>query len=57
MNLVKNLMMDTLVKVEKKASRPSSNKVKLTKGLCISCENNSHCLWRQNDKIYCQHFE
>lgn len=57
MNLVKNLMEDTLEKVGRKAIIPSSNKVALTKGLCVTCDNNAHCLWHQNDKIYCQHFE
>lgn len=57
MNLVKNLMEDTLDKVDKNAIRLSLNKVVLSTGLCITCDNNAHCLWRQNDKVYCQHFE
>ncbi len=54
---MKNLMEDTLNEVGQKAFRASSNKVTLTKGLCITCDNHAHCQWRQNDKIYCQLFE
>lgn len=50
-------MEDTLEKVDREAFIPSSNKAVLTNGLCVTCENNAQCLWRQNAKIYCQHFE
>ena len=57
MNPVKNLMEDALNTVGKNAFFSSSNKTELSSGLCITCDNNSHCIWIHNDKIYCQHFE
>ncbi len=57
MNFVKNLMKDSLKEVDKNAFRLSSNRVALTKGLCITCDRKAHCIWAQNQKIYCQHFE
>ena len=27
----------------------------LTKGLCVVCENRPHCVWVENNKIYCHH--
>lgn len=26
-------------------------------GLCLQCENLPHCVWSENDKIYCEHYE
>jgi hypothetical protein len=29
----------------------------LTDGLCVVCDNKPHCVWVENNKIYCQHYE
>lgn len=26
-------------------------------GLCVICENRNHCVWVENKKIYCEHYE
>ena len=31
--------------------------VHFTDGLCIICENREHCVWVENDKIFCNHYE
>ena len=29
----------------------------LKEGLCVSCENRGNCLWEENNKIYCEHYQ
>ena len=29
----------------------------LADGLCVICENKNHCVWAENKKIYCEHYE
>ena len=31
--------------------------VHFTDGLCIICENKGHCVWVENKKIHCEHYE
>lgn len=26
-------------------------------GLCINCERNNYCSWKENKKIYCEHYQ
>ena len=29
----------------------------IAEGLCVACENRPHCIWVENTKIYCEHYE
>jgi|GEM_PF-3768299 len=26
-------------------------------GLCSDCNNNDHCPWKENQKIFCEHYQ
>lgn len=26
-------------------------------GLCTNCENNTHCDWQRENKIFCEHYQ
>ncbi|MCB7480341.1 hypothetical protein [Christiangramia sediminis] len=29
----------------------------MLKGLCFNCDHRKTCTWKENRKIYCEHFE
>ncbi|MDT0686023.1 hypothetical protein [Autumnicola psychrophila] len=29
----------------------------MLKGLCFNCDNRRSCVWKENRKLYCEHFE
>ena len=29
----------------------------MLKSLCFNCDNRPHCKWKEERKIYCEHFE
>ncbi len=29
----------------------------ILKGLCFNCDHRKTCTWKENRKIYCEHFE
>lgn len=31
--------------------------VSLGAGLCINCNNNSHCTWQHSNKMHCEHYQ
>lgn len=36
---------------------PVPKKETVAEGTCITCENKSHCVWLENKKIYCEHYQ
>ncbi len=56
MNLIKNLMTAELpVVVKTLKSGQSFHKPEM--GLCVTCSNKPHCVWLENNKQLCEHFE
>lgn len=40
-----------------KRKGPESLPVELLKSLCFNCDNRFECKWKEQRKIYCEHFE
>lgn len=56
MNLIKNLMTTQLPLVEKPLKTSQRFQV-AEMGLCVTCSNKPHCVWLENNKQVCEHFE
>lgn len=26
-------------------------------GICMNCDNNNHCPWQENQKMFCEHYQ
>jgi hypothetical protein len=35
----------------------SLTKSKTLSGLCCNCENNTHCDWQRENKVFCEHYQ
>lgn len=57
MNLIKDIAVNTLPQAVEKVFMPSSKRIKIAQGLCLTCDNRSHCHWQENKKQFCEHFE
>lgn len=57
MNFIKDLALETLPHVVDKTYRPSSGRKMMAEGLCLTCDNRRHCVWQENKKQFCEHFE
>lgn len=55
MNLLKTLIDDPKMKIQEAAL--FSRKPKIFSGLCFNCDNRGHCVWQENKKLKCEHFE
>ena len=57
MNLIKNVLIkDFAPSVDQFFTRTQKNG-KIAQGLCITCSNRPHCVWLENNKLLCEHFE
>lgn len=61
MNLKDDLLNFLRGKNEPIESATSNSEIKypihLTDGLCGVCDNRGHCVWVENEKLYCEHYE
>lgn len=57
MNLINAVMMkDPPLKEEKSFIASQKTRV-VAEGLCITCSNRPHCVWLENKKLLCEHFD
>lgn len=56
-----NLTNEVMVKSQLQDVKVSPVEIKdapvITDGICIDCENRLHCVWQENNKYLCEHFE
>lgn len=57
MNFIKDIAFNTLPQIVEKTFMPASNKIRVAQGLCFTCDNRRHCVWQENRKQFCEHFE
>ena len=55
MMLMKNYSPDTGEDSKNELSFRIPNE--MLKSLCFNCDNRPHCVWKDERKIYCRHFE
>lgn len=56
-----NVTNDIMVKSPLQRLKDSPAEIKEVKviasGICVDCENRLHCVWQENSKYLCEHFE
>lgn len=57
MNLIKNMAVGNLSEIVEKTFMPFNKSKKVATGLCLTCDNRPHCIWQENRKQFCEHFE
>lgn len=57
MNLIKNVLIKDFAPKTDQSFTLKPEKLKIAQGLCITCSNRPHCVWLENNKLMCEHFD
>lgn len=57
MNFLKNLLVNDLPHHVEQPVLPFQKSHRITQGICLTCSNRPHCVWQENNKQLCEHFD
>lgn len=40
-----------------KSSSLNRSAIQVKSGLCINCEKNNYCIWKEDKKVSCEHYQ